>query len=105
MAKNAAAATVRLRVNDLRGAKEKGFFFPVRQEFRYTRILNSVPIGLFNDVQELYNTGITRYFFDLTNGNAEKIIDLYTEDVLAGTPVKKARRRKHTRGHFDRGVE
>jgi collagenase-like PrtC family protease len=84
---------------------EKGFVFPVRREFRYTQILNSVPIGLFNDVQELYNKGITKYFFDLTDDNAERIIGLYTEDVLAGNPVKKARRRKHTRGHFSRGVE
>ncbi|HUV02232.1 MAG TPA: peptidase U32 family protein [Desulfobacteria bacterium] len=85
---------------------EKGFVFPVRREFRYSQILNSVPIGLFNDVQELHNSGgITKFFFDLTDGNAERIIGLYTEDVLAGNPVKKSRRRKHTRGHFSRGVE
>jgi len=85
---------------------EKGFVFPVRQEFEYTQILNSVPIGLFNDVQELHNSGgITKFFFDLTDDNAERIIGLYTEDVLAGNPVKKSRRRKHTRGHFSRGVE
>jgi hypothetical protein len=84
---------------------EKGFVFPVRREFDCMQILNSVPIGLFNDVQELHNSGITKFFFDLTDDNAERIIGLYTEDVLAGNPVKKSRRRKHTRGHFSRGVE
>jgi collagenase-like PrtC family protease len=85
---------------------EKGFVFPVRREFRDSQILNSVPIGLFNDVQELHNSGgITKFFFDLTDDNAARIIGLYTADVLAGNPVKKSRRRKHTRGHFNRGVE
>ncbi|MBN1762126.1 MAG: U32 family peptidase [Methanomicrobia archaeon] len=84
---------------------EKGFVFPVRREFRYTQILNSVPIGLFNDVQKLRDAGINKIFFDLTDGNAERIIGLYTRDVLAGNPVKKSRRRKHTRGHFSRGVK
>lgn len=83
---------------------EKGFLFPVRREFRYTQILNSVPVGLFNDVQKLRDAGINKFFFDLTDGNAERIIGLY-KDLLAGNPVKKARRRKHTRGHFSLGVE
>jgi collagenase-like PrtC family protease len=84
---------------------EKGFVFPVRQEFEYTQILNSVPIGLFNDVQKLRDAGINKFFFDLTDDNVDRIIGLYTADVLAGNPVKKSRRRKHTRGHFNRGVE
>jgi hypothetical protein len=69
------------------------------------QILNSVPIGLFNDVQKLRDASINKFFFDLTDGNAGRIIGLYTEDVLAGNQVKKSRRRKHTRGHFSRGVE
>jgi collagenase-like PrtC family protease len=84
---------------------EKGFVFPVRREFDCMQILNSVPIGLFNDVQELHNSGITKFFFDLTDGNAERIIGLYQDVLTTGNPVKKSRRRKHTRGHFSRGVE
>jgi len=83
---------------------EKGFVFPVRNEFNCTQILNSVPIGLFNDITKLCYIGINKFFFDLTDGNAEKIIGLY-KDILAGKPVKKSQRRKHTRGHFNRGVE
>ncbi len=83
---------------------EKGFIFPVRREFDCMQILNSVPIGLFNDMQKLRDVGLTKFFFDLTDGNAEKIIGLY-KDVLTGNSVKKSRRRKHTRGHFNRGVE
>ena len=83
---------------------EKGFVFPVRNEFNCTQILNSVPIGLFNDITKLCDIGITKFFFDLTDGNAERIIGLY-KDILAGKPVKKSQRRKHTRGHFNRGVE
>ncbi len=83
---------------------EKGFVFPVRNEFNYTQILNSVPIGLFNDITKLCDIGINKFFFDLTDGNAEKIIGLY-KDILNGKTVKKSQRRKHTRGHFNRGVE
>jgi len=63
-----------------------------------------VPIGLFNDITKLCDIGINKFFFDLTDGNAERIIGLY-KDILAGKPVKKSQRRKHTRGHFNRGVE
>ena len=83
---------------------EKGFVFPVRREFKYTQILNSVPIGLFNEVQKLHYAGIHKFFFDLTDDNADRIIGLY-RDILVGNPIKKSRRRKHTRGHFGRGVE
>ncbi len=83
---------------------EKGFVFPVRNEFDYTQILNSLPIGLFNDVAKLRDAGINKFFFDFTDGNAEKIIGLY-KDALNGKPVKKSLRRRHTRGHFNRGVD
>jgi collagenase-like PrtC family protease len=83
---------------------ERGFVFPVREEFKYTQILNSLPIGLFNELSKLCDAGITKFFFDLSDGNAEKIIRLY-KDILNGRPVKKSLRRKHTRGHFNRGVE
>ena len=83
---------------------EKGFVFPVRNEFNCTQILNSVPIGLFNDITKLCDIGINKFFFDLTDGNAERIIGLY-KDILNGKTVKKSQRRKHTRGHFNRGVE
>ena len=83
---------------------EKGFIFPVRREFTYTQILNSFPMGLFNDVRQFCEVGITKFFLDLTDGNVERIIGLY-RDVLAGKTVKKSARRKHTRGHFSRGVQ
>ncbi|HDS45828.1 MAG TPA: U32 family peptidase [Methanomicrobia archaeon] len=83
---------------------ERGFVFPVRREFTYTQILNSLPMGLFNEVQWLCEVGITKFFLDLTDGNAGRIIGLY-RDVLAGKTVKKSARRKHTRGHFTRGVQ
>ena len=82
---------------------ERGFIFPVRREFKYTQILNSLPIGLFNEIQKLCHTGINKFFFDLTDGNAETILELYT-NILTGKAVKKSLRRKHTRGHFYRGV-
>ncbi|MFZ2071604.1 MAG: peptidase U32 family protein [Halobacteriota archaeon] len=78
-----------------------GFVFPVRQEHKYTQILNSLPIGFFNDIKKL--RGITKFFFDLTDGDAERIIRMY-KDVLNSKTVKKSVRRKHTRGHFNRGV-
>jgi collagenase-like PrtC family protease len=81
---------------------DKGFIFPVRREHNYTQILNSLPIGLFNDITKL--RGINKIFFDLSDGNAERIIRRY-KDVLNGKTVKKSARRKHTRGHFSRGVE
>ena len=83
---------------------DRGFIFPVRREFTYTQILNSLPIGLFNEILKFCEVGITRFFFDLTDGNAAKIIGLY-RDILSGTPVKKSARRRHTRGHFTREVE
>ncbi|MBN1454989.1 MAG: U32 family peptidase [Methanomicrobia archaeon] len=83
---------------------ERGFVFPVRREFTYTQILNSLPIGLFNDIQQLCEVGITKFFLDLTDGNVRRIVGLY-QDVLAGKLVKKSTRRKHTHGHFSRGVQ
>ena len=81
---------------------DKGFVFPVRREHNYTQILNSLPLGLFNDITKL--RGINKFFFDLSDGNVERIIRRY-KDVLNGKTVKKSARRKHTRGHFSRGVE
>lgn len=83
---------------------EKGFVFPVRREFNCMQILNSLPLGLFNDISKLCEYGINKFFLDLTDGNAGKIIALY-KGILNGKPVKKSVRRKHTRGHFNRGVE
>jgi hypothetical protein len=91
-----------LKVRSLKD--ERGFVFPVRKELNYSQILNSLPIGLFNDITKLWDSGINKFFFDLTDGNAEKIIRLY-RDILDGNPVKKSVRRKHTRGHFNKGVE
>jgi len=82
---------------------ERGFVFPVRTEFKYTQILNSLPIGLFNEIQKLCTAGINKFFFDLTDGNAETILWLY-KNILDGQPAKKSLRRNHTRGHFNRGV-
>lgn len=82
---------------------ERGFAFPVRKEFNYTQILNSLPIGIFNDITMLLDLGINKFFLDLTDGKAEKIIRLYRH-ILDGKPVKKSVLRKHTRGHFNRGV-
>jgi collagenase-like PrtC family protease len=91
-----------LKVRSLKD--ERGYVFPVRKELDYTQILNSLPIGIFNDITKLWDSGINKFFFDLTDGNAEKIIRLY-RDILDGNPVKKSVRRKHTRGHFIKGVE
>jgi len=82
---------------------ERGFVFPVRKEFNYTQILNSLPIGIFNDVTRLRDSGINKFFIDLTDGKVEKIIRMYRY-ILDGKPVKKSVLRKHTRGHFNRGV-
>jgi collagenase-like PrtC family protease len=82
----------------------RGFSFPVRKEFNYTQILNSLPIGIFNDITKLRDSGILKFFIDLTDGKAEKLIRLYRY-ILAGKTVKKSVLRKHTRGHFNRGVE
>ncbi|RZN38127.1 MAG: U32 family peptidase, partial [Methanophagales archaeon ANME-1-THS] len=82
---------------------ERGFIFPVRREFKYTQIVNSLPIGLFNEIQKLLKVGITKFFFDLTDGNAAKILAVYRE-ILGGKPAQKSVRRYHTRGHFNRGV-
>jgi len=81
---------------------DRGFVFPVRHEHNYTQILNSLRIGLFNDITKL--SSINKFFFDLTDGNAERIIRLY-KGILDGQTVKKSVRRKHTRGHFYRGVD
>ena len=82
---------------------ERGFAFPVRKEFHYTQILNSLPIGIFNDINLLLDSGINKFFLDLTDGNAEKLIRLYRY-IMDGKPVKKSVLRKHTQGHFNRGV-
>ncbi|MGB7002337.1 MAG: peptidase U32 family protein [Halobacteriota archaeon] len=90
-----------LKVRSLKD--ERGFVFPVRKEFNYTQILNSLPIGIFNDITMLRDSGIMKFFLDLTDGKAEKIIRMYRY-ILDGKPVKKSVLRKHTRGHFNRGV-
>jgi collagenase-like PrtC family protease len=82
---------------------ERGFIFPVRREFKYTQILNSLPIGLFNEIHKLLDAGITKFFFDLTDGTAAKILAVY-RGILRGKTAKKSVRRYHTHGHFNRGV-
>ncbi len=81
---------------------EKNYTFPVRQEHTYWQILNSVELGLFEEVLKLRNSGINKVFLDLEKDVAATV-KIY-RDILNGKNIS-ASKRGYTKGHWKRGVE
>ncbi len=86
---------------------EKNFSFPVRKEHNYYQILNSLELGLFEEILKLKEIGIRNFFLDLesniSKNSVGSTVKLY-HDLLAG---KKVNVDKHgfTKGHWLRGVQ
>ena len=80
---------------------ERGFAFPVRSELDYRQIINSIPLGLYNDVLTLKKHGIMEYFLDLTE-NVSETITAY-RNILAGRMMKLPK--EHTRGNYLKGID
>jgi len=80
---------------------EKNYSFPVRKEYNYFQILNSLELGLFEEILKLKEIGVKTFFLDLDN-NVGNIVKIY-HNLLSG---KKVQVDKHgfTKGHWMRGV-
>ncbi|MBI4980455.1 U32 family peptidase [Candidatus Woesearchaeota archaeon] len=81
---------------------EKSYVFPVRKESGYWQVLNSVELGLFEEVKRLREAGIGRIFLDLEKDIAATV-KTYRE-VLSGKAVSVSKR-GYTKGHWEKGVE
>ncbi len=80
---------------------EKNYIFPVRKEYNYYQILNSVDLGLVYKVMGLKDIKINKFFLDLEYDVSETI-KMY-QDILASKKVN-AEKNKYTKGHWEEGV-
>jgi hypothetical protein len=81
---------------------EMGYMFPVRGEGEYKQVLNSVPLGLFNEVSKLKDAGVKHFLLDLEKDACE-IVTTYKK-ILAGENVKKSTG-EYTLGNYRAGVQ
>ena len=81
---------------------EKNFSFPVRKEHSYFQILNSLELGLFEEILKLKEIGIRTFFLDL-DSQVGSTVKIY-RGLLAG---RKVHVDKHgfTKGHWLRGAQ
>lgn len=80
---------------------EKNYTFPVRKEHSYYQILNSLELGLFDEILKLKSVGTNRFFLDLDNQVAEKV-KLY-RDLMENKKIQ-IQKSGHTKGHFEKSV-
>jgi len=93
--------TTKYQLNHKTLTDERGYTFLVRSELDYKQVLNSVPLGLFNDILTLKKHGITEYLLDLTE-DIQKTVTLY-RSILSGRKLKKLPK-EHTLGNYRTGV-
>ena len=81
---------------------EKNYVFLVRKEHTYWQILNSVELGLFEEVKKLREIGVGHVFLDLEKdvGNTVKIYR-----ALLSSKVVSISKKGYTKGHWEKGVE
>jgi collagenase-like PrtC family protease len=81
---------------------DQGLAFPVRKEAGYWQILNSRPLGLFNDVRKLGALGFRRFYIDRA-GQGARWAEVYRRMLKEEVPDRRLRK-GHTSGHFYRPV-
>jgi collagenase-like PrtC family protease len=81
---------------------DKNYTFPVRKEHTYLQILNSVELGLFEEVLRLRKLGINKFFLDLDHDTL-KTVRLYKK-ILSGKKPD-IDKENYTKGHFEKGVD
>ncbi len=80
---------------------EKRYLFPIRKEHTYFQVLNSVELGLFEEVIKLKRIGVKSFFLDLDK-EVGQTIQLY-QKILTGNKIT-INKKNYTKGHFERGV-
>jgi len=81
---------------------DKSYIFPVRKEHTYFQILNSVELGLFEEVLRLRRLGINKFFLDLDHDTL-KTVRLYRKLLAGKNP--DIDKENYTKGHFEKGVD
>lgn len=81
---------------------ERGYGFPVRREDGYWQVLNSRPLGLFNDIRRLVTMGFGSFLIDKA-GEGPRWVKVYREMLKHEVPDRRFRR-GYTSGHFYRRV-
>ncbi len=79
---------------------ERNYVFPIARESDYKQILNSVPIGLYDKIQELMKKGI-KYFLLDPEENAKDYVLTYKR-ILNGERIIKPE--GYTIGNYKKGV-
>jgi hypothetical protein len=93
--------TTKYALNAEKLTDEKKYTFPVRSELDSKKILNSVPLGLYNEVLALRKNGIAEFLLNLDEDVAETV-QAYRK-ILSGERSKKLTK-EHTLGHYRRPV-
>jgi hypothetical protein len=89
--------STKYRLGEIKLTDEKRYTFPIRSELDYKQILNSVPIGLYNETLNLKNKNIVEYLLDI-EVNVAETIQAYKK-ILSGEKIKKLTG-EHTLGHY-----
>lgn len=91
---------IEIAANEL--VDEQGYVFPVRREDGYWQVLNSRPLGLFNDVRKLVAMGFSQFLIDKA-GEGPRWVRVYRE-MLEHEVSDRRLRRGYTSGHLYRPV-
>ncbi|MCX8126556.1 MAG: U32 family peptidase, partial [Dehalococcoidia bacterium] len=81
---------------------ERGYKFAVRRENGYWQVLNSRPMGLFNDIRKLTAMGFSQFLIDKA-GEGPRWVHLY-RSMLEHEVSDRRLRKGYTSGHFYRPV-
>jgi len=81
---------------------ERGYVFPVRREGGYRQVLNSRPLGLFNDIRKLTAMGFSQFLIDKA-GEGPRWVKIYRQMLEREVPGRRLRR-GYTSGHLYRPV-
>jgi hypothetical protein len=81
-----------------------GRVFRTRKMDDHVQILNCSDTGLFNNVGDMMDAGMKRFFLDL-EGKVGWTVDIYKRIISNKRFYDRNARHGHTTGHFGRGVD
>jgi collagenase-like PrtC family protease len=90
-------------LEDKKLVDQKEFKFRVISGFRIKQILNSKTLGMFNNVSEVQEIGIKRFYLDLRK-TPRRLTSIY-QKIITGEEMKSKLEKGHTTGHFYRATE
>jgi collagenase-like PrtC family protease len=95
--------TTREPIKDKTLQDDAGRVFRTRRMKDMVQLLNCSDLGLFNNVRDLMDAGMKRFYLDL-DGKVGKTVENYKRIISGKRFYDRNARHGHTTGHFGRGV-